>query len=803
MKRKSLTYITILLLTSLACNLTGVINPSLPTNTPENQTPSHLTPIPPTPTAIATPQPGERISTGDKAFWFGDWDKAIFEYSLAYDLNDDSNIKSASLLGLGKSHYANGEYTKALESLSLLITNYPNSNDRANAFFYLGHTFEALGSYLDAASAYQEYLNLRPGIIDFYALEFKGDVLLSAGDYSNTIVAYQQSLQAPHVGDALEINIKIGNTYALMEDYNTVLVIYQDVFNRTTNDFTKAEMLFYMGQANIALGNIDQAYAFYQQTVNNYPLSYFSYLALVELVEADIPVNELNRGLVDYYAGQYSVAIAAFDRYLQNNPINHVDTAHFYKGLAYQNLGNYQTAISIWEEMIEDHPNDSHWADGFDEISFTQWFYLNQYEKAIQTLENFIKLAPQHPQAPELLYFAARTAERYGNLLKAAQLWEKLGIQYSTSNYGYDGLFQAGISYYRLRDYSQAIESFQSALGISKNREHQAAAYFWMGKSFAAQNKPQEAQGAWQQAVTSDPTGYYSERASDILNGAPGFRPPPNYQFSFDKEAEQTHAEDWIRATFNIPLEESLNSPGPLQNDPRFIRGTELWHLGLYNQARIEFESLRTDLTSDPANSYRLANHLIDLGLYRSGIIAARTVLDLAGLDDASTLNAPPYFNYLRFGAYFQEILLPAAEAYNFHPLFLYSVLRQESLFEGFVTSSAGARGLMQIMPPTGQNIFSQNGWPLNYSEEDLYRPIINITYGADYLASQRNYFQNDLYASLAAYNGGAGNAANWLLLSNGDPDLFVEVIRFSETRRYIRSIYEIYSIYINLYARP
>ena len=49
----------------------------------------------------------------------------------------------------------------------------------------------------------------------------------------------------------------------------------------------------------------------------NYPRSYDSYLALVDLVEAGVPVDEQQRGLVDYYAGQYAVAIAAFDRYMQ------------------------------------------------------------------------------------------------------------------------------------------------------------------------------------------------------------------------------------------------------------------------------------------------------------------------------------------------------------------------------------------------------------------------------------------------------------------------------------------------------
>jgi soluble lytic murein transglycosylase len=156
----------------------------------------------------------------------------------------------------------------------------------------------------------------------------------------------------------------------------------------------------------------------------------------------------------------------------------------------------------------------------------------------------------------------------------------------------------------------------------------------------------------------------------------------------------------------------------------------------------------------------------------------------------------------VRFGTFYIEIVQPVAEAYDFHPLFLWSVMRQESLFEGFIRSSAGARGLMQVIPSTGQAIYEQAGWPDNYSAEDLYRPKVSITYGADYLADQRTAFDGDLLTALAAYNGGPGNAFQWSELAQGDPDLFVEVIRFEETRNYLRGITEIFSIYREIYDR-
>lgn len=107
----------------------------------------------------------------------------------------------------------------------------------------------------------------------------------------------------------------------------------------------------------------------------------------------------------------------------------------------------------------------------------------------------------------------------------------------------------------------------------------------------------------------------------------------------------------------------------------------------------------------------------------------------------------------------------------------------------------------MQIVPSTGQYIVDNFGWPPNYTPDDLYRPIVSVNLGANYLMNNRSYFNGDLYAALAAYNGGPGNAEAWRNLSGDDPDLFMEVIRIQETRDYILSIYENYNMYCSLYG--
>jgi soluble lytic murein transglycosylase len=150
---------------------------------------------------------------------------------------------------------------------------------------------------------------------------------------------------------------------------------------------------------------------------------------------------------------------------------------------------------------------------------------------------------------------------------------------------------------------------------------------------------------------------------------------------------------------------------------------------------------------------------------------------------------------------YYHDLVIAEAQRYGLDPLFVFSVIRQESLFEGFVSSGAGAHGLMQIIPATGQQIATDLGWPPTYDQTDLYRPIVSARFGTYYLARNRDLLGGDLYGGLAAYNAGPGNSLAWRDLAGNDPDLFVEVIRFQETRDYIRLIYEIFSTYRNLYS--
>lgn len=814
-----------------SCNIS--VRPPTPpsgTNAPGSvPTGSGGTPgIPVTPNAppTATPVPIARVGSGDKALFDGDVDTAMLEYRAAAQETSDPDIRAAALWGLARSQYADSRFNDSIATLGQLIADYPKSPYAAPAAFLKGQSYFATSHYAEAANAYKVYLEGRPGVLDSYVNELRGDALSQAGNYSDALAAYTSAQSAPHLDDAQALQVKIAQANADLGNYDTAISMYDTIATNTTNDYTRAQMDFLAGQAYLAQGKSDPAYERFKHAIANYPVSNYAYQALVQLVSANVPVDNLDRGLTDYFAGQYDVALTYLERYIADNP-GEDGTAHYYRAYALEELQQYDKAVEAFTFFIDNYRSHPKWVDAWEEKSNIQWYRLNQYPQAAQTLLDYVAAASVSSAAPDELMRAARIYERDGRFDDAAKTWQRVADEYPGDSQAPTAVFFAGIMQYRQADYNSALPLFERSLVLSTQSEDQARAYLWIGKTHQKLGSTTDAQNAWQQGQIADPGGYYSERCSDLLMGTSPFEPPAAADLKPDLAAERKAADSWVRLTFKLPASTDLSGIGALQSDARLIRGRELWNLGHYEEARLEFEDLRCELASlsgldcqslaPAANAsavsdqtkgqlavmtYQLANFLLDIGMYRSGIYAARQVLSLAGLStQAQTMLAPPYFNHVRYGLYYDDLIRAAAGQNGFDPLFLFSVVRQESLFEGFVSSTAGARGLMQIVPSTGAGIARALGWPINYDASQLYRPNISIDFGSYYLASGRNSVDGDLYAALAAYNGGLGNALDWKQLGQNDPDLFLESVRFEESRNYIRNIYEIYNIYRRLYG--
>jgi soluble lytic murein transglycosylase len=771
-----------------------------PTATPTTTPTPTLTP---TPTPTPTPLPEIRLGAADRALFNGDWDQALALYQEAAAYASEPDKLADAELGVGAALLEAGRYPDAIQTLGSYLTSYPDHVRYGQAYFLRAQAHASLGMYAEAAADYQQYLQSRPGLIDSYAQEYRGDALWAAGDPASAIDAYRAALDSTRAGDELAIQIKVGQAQAAADDHESAIETFRDVYIKTSSESTKAQMDYLMGLSYFALEQPWEAYTRYLDAVENYPREIESYWGLITLVEDGVVVSELDRGIVDYYAGQNGVALAAFDRYIQAVP-DHQGEVYYYRGLALRATGSYALALDSFAVLIERYPESPFWDEAWEQKAYTEWGYLDAYADAEVTLLDFVARAPDHARAPEFLFDAARVAERSGDLERAASLWTKVAEDYPASEWVYEALFLAGISNFRIERADLASELFQQSLAAVRQSSERAAAYLWIGKSHQTAGEQDQALAAWRLASEADPDGYYGLRAEELIEGREPFQSLGVYDFSYDEVAERQEAEEWMRKTFAITDPEPLSTLSPvLAQDPRMNRAKELMQLRLFGHARREYEALQAVLTGDAEANFRLMHHYLEVGMYQPAIYTAVDILRLGGLEGAAASSAPTYFHRIRFGNYFGEIILPEALTHGFDGLLLLSVVRQESLFEGFATSYAAARGLMQIIPSTGQMVADQLGWPPGYEDDDLYRPLVSVRLGTQYLADQRELFEGDLYASLAAYNAGPGNALAWKALVPDDPDLFLEVVRLDQPQRYIQVIFWAYTHYQDLYIQP
>jgi soluble lytic murein transglycosylase len=142
-----------------------------------------------------------------------------------------------------------------------------------------------------------------------------------------------------------------------------------------------------------------------------------------------------------------------------------------------------------------------------------------------------------------------------------------------------------------------------------------------------------------------------------------------------------------------------------------------------------------------------------------------------------------------------EDIIRQQAEEKDVDASLIAAVIYAESKFDDR-TSSAGARGLMQITPEAASDIERHSGGT-TFELGDLSDPEINIRYGTYLLRELLDRYDGDTVAALAAYNAGPANVDRW-----GGSELTVEGISFPETRAYVEDVLDKRDAYREKYAR-
>jgi soluble lytic murein transglycosylase len=149
----------------------------------------------------------------------------------------------------------------------------------------------------------------------------------------------------------------------------------------------------------------------------------------------------------------------------------------------------------------------------------------------------------------------------------------------------------------------------------------------------------------------------------------------------------------------------------------------------------------------------------------------------------------------------YREMVLREAAEWGVDPFLLAGLIRQESAWVSDIVSSAGAIGLMQVMPATGRGLARQLGVE-GFTTASLETPELNLHLGARFLVDVLERYGPDLPLVLSAYNAGPTRAERWRSFPEADNPLqLTERIPFTETRGYVKNVTRNLRLYEALYG--
>lgn len=218
-----------------------------------------------------------------------------------------------------------------------------------------------------------------------------------------------------------------------------------------------------------------------------------------------------------------------------------------------------------------------------------------------------------------------------------------------------------------------------------------------------------------------------------------------------------------------------------IENLPAMRRARELWLKGDYIEARAEWHfATRTMDASELAAAGNIAR---DWGWYNKGIVAMIRGNLWDDLD-------------VRFPLAYRETVEKVSFDTSVPHTLIYAIARQESAFLETALSSAGARGLMQLMPGTARQTARKSG--IKHHDSYLYDPAYNIGLGSRYLNELLTRYNGNRILAAAAYNAGPYRVNRWIERTPLDVpfDVWIETIPFEETRGYVQNVLAFSVIY-------
>jgi soluble lytic murein transglycosylase len=394
---------------------------------------------------------------------------------------------------------------------------------------------------------------------------------------------------------------------------------------------------------------------------------------------------------------------------------------------------------------------------------------------------------------------------------EAREHWTTLIARYPTDANVPASLFGIGRSYYVERRYAEALPFFERLGHEFAQQKEGREGFYYTAATILRLGRPADAAARYLEYAEQFPAGERIENA--YLNAIDSWREAGRNDqalqwISFTREhyrgkpteanavfarlrleiatgAWQTAARtaDELRA---LPFAAGVQTTS---SEVAYLKAYALERAGQNAEASAIYQAI-----ADKASSYygwQATEHLQRLGGASKRAATARAA-SVKNEFEAAAANYPVPN---------REVILRAVKGKDVDPLFVLSIMRQESSFNARARSNAGARGLLQLTIDAA-NKYAAGAGLMNVTEEDLYRPEVNIPVGVEYLSQLFHMFPNLPEGVAASYNGGEDNVERWVRRAvNKDNGVFTSEIGFPDSKDYAMKVSANYRAYQQLYT--
>ncbi len=472
------------------------------------------------------------------------------------------------------------------------------------------------------------------------------------------------------------------------------------------------------------------------------------------------------RGLLDLGAGDFATARREFEHaFTMPGGWIVADDALYNLGvLAYQTR-RFDDAAGFFRRDV-----NLHQAHADDSLYYLERIALvrGREADALAIARTLARDYPKSSLAARGLYAIAEVRQDRGAIGPAQALYREVGERFPESQWGSQALWEVGWLQYRLHQWQAARAIWLRLAEQAPASELAPAGLYWSARAAASLGWADLAADGYRRAAQQYPDTYYGQQAAARLGIQlrVGIEPPPT----------------------DIP-------PGEVASLDRF---RELDLLAQIDDALRELEAAA--LAAPPRDRGQagllLSQRYVEQDQVNQAIQTAEQVRPLAGASLGHRL--PLALWEALYPRPNWEAITQAASRAGVDPYLVAGVIREESRFDAQAVSSAGAYGLMQLMPGTARSAARRAGVPLA-DLRALNDPTTNITLGAVVLGDELKRFGRPELA-LAAYNAG-DIVRRWQAQRAGmDPDEFVEEIPYAETREYVKTVLQSAAMYRWLY---